>query len=398
MKKVNLHSVNIGVLVLASLTIEATASSAQVTDVQSQLKILKNSQRGFISNSTSQPQVTSVSELKDVAPNEWAYEALRSLVERYGCIVGYQDQTFRGNQALSRWEFAAGLNACLNTLDRLIQENAVSQEDLAKLKKLALDFKNELAALGNRIDNLEQRVAFLEDHQFSTTTKLQGEVIFNISDAFGSNARNTTAASWRSPYTPTSPKTNSFGGQATLKDRVRLNFNTSFTGKDQLKVRLEAGNTGTPNLGTATGAPSTRLADDSSNWNPGNSVALDALWYKFPVGNLSVTIGANQTHLEDILDTYNPYLTSSSTGSISRAQRYNYIVYGPTTHAAGLGLKYKFSDQFALNGLYLAKTTSPGNGNQVSNPTPGFGLFNGSFSTGGQLDFTPYKNLKIGLT
>jgi hypothetical protein len=38
-------------------------------------------------------QITSVSELRDVSPTEWAYEALRSLVERYGCIVGYPDQT-----------------------------------------------------------------------------------------------------------------------------------------------------------------------------------------------------------------------------------------------------------------------------------------------------------------
>jgi hypothetical protein len=38
----------------------------------------------------SMDQVTSVQELRDVEPTEWAYEALRSLVERYGCIVGYR--------------------------------------------------------------------------------------------------------------------------------------------------------------------------------------------------------------------------------------------------------------------------------------------------------------------
>ena len=68
-------------------------------------------------------QVTSVNELRDVEPTAWAYEALRSLVERYGCIVGYPDRTFRGNRALTRWEFAAGLNACMNVMERLIQEN-----------------------------------------------------------------------------------------------------------------------------------------------------------------------------------------------------------------------------------------------------------------------------------
>lgn len=44
-------------------------------------------------------QVTNVSQLRDVSPEDWAYEALRSLVERYGCIAGYPDGTFRGNLA-----------------------------------------------------------------------------------------------------------------------------------------------------------------------------------------------------------------------------------------------------------------------------------------------------------
>ena len=34
-------------------------------------------------------QITNVNELTDVTPDAWAFEALRSLVERYGCIVGY---------------------------------------------------------------------------------------------------------------------------------------------------------------------------------------------------------------------------------------------------------------------------------------------------------------------
>jgi len=70
----------------------------------------------------SMSQVTSVNQLRDVSPTAWAYEALRSLVERYGCIVGYPDRTFRGDRATTRWEFAAGLNACLNVMERLIQD------------------------------------------------------------------------------------------------------------------------------------------------------------------------------------------------------------------------------------------------------------------------------------
>ena len=65
-------------------------------------------------------QVTNVSQLSDVSPGDWAYEALRNLVERYGCIAGYPDGTFRGNRAMTRYEFAAGLNSCLQQIERLI--------------------------------------------------------------------------------------------------------------------------------------------------------------------------------------------------------------------------------------------------------------------------------------
>ncbi|OUL17398.1 hypothetical protein BV378_38485, partial [Nostoc sp. RF31YmG] len=58
-------------------------------------------------------QVTSVSQFSDVQPTDWAFQALQSLVERYGCIAGYPNGTYRGNRALTRYEFAAGLNACL---------------------------------------------------------------------------------------------------------------------------------------------------------------------------------------------------------------------------------------------------------------------------------------------
>ncbi|MBD1943957.1 carbohydrate porin, partial [Coleofasciculus sp. FACHB-712] len=136
----------------------------------------------------SMDQVTNVSQLQDVEPTDWAYEALRSLVERYGCIAGYPDGTFRGNRALSRYEFAAGMNACLLQIEKLIAASSadfVTKEDLATLQRLIDEFGAELATLRTRVDNLEGRTAFLESHQFSTTTKLTGEVIFALADVFG---------------------------------------------------------------------------------------------------------------------------------------------------------------------------------------------------------------------
>src|SRR6476619_4063105 len=79
-------------------------------------------------------QVTSVSQLSDVQPTDWAFQALQSLVERYGCIAGYPDGTYRGNRALSRYEFAAGVNSCLDRINELIAAGTselVTKEDLA---------------------------------------------------------------------------------------------------------------------------------------------------------------------------------------------------------------------------------------------------------------------------
>ena len=63
--------------------------------------------------------VSSVSQLSDVRPTDWAFTALQSLVERYGCIAGYPDSTFRGKKATSRYEFAAGLNACMDKINEI---------------------------------------------------------------------------------------------------------------------------------------------------------------------------------------------------------------------------------------------------------------------------------------
>ena len=67
-------------------------------------------------------QVTKINQFRDVSPQNWSYEALKNLVENYGCIVGYPDGTYRGDRALTRYEFAAGLNACLGQIEKRILE------------------------------------------------------------------------------------------------------------------------------------------------------------------------------------------------------------------------------------------------------------------------------------
>ncbi len=91
-------------LVASLLPLGAMPAVAQTTDSSNQ-------------QSNALAQVTSVSQLSDVQPTDWAFQALQSLVERYGCIAGYPNGTFRGNRALTRYEFAAGLNACLDRVN-----------------------------------------------------------------------------------------------------------------------------------------------------------------------------------------------------------------------------------------------------------------------------------------
>ena len=113
-------------------------------------------------------QVTSVSQFSDVYPTDWAYQALANLVETYGCVAGYPDGTFKGNIALTRYEAAALLNACLDRVTEITEE----------LKRLMKEFEKELVVLKARVDGLEAQTAELAATQFSTTTKLSGVAYF----------------------------------------------------------------------------------------------------------------------------------------------------------------------------------------------------------------------------
>jgi Carbohydrate-selective porin, OprB family/S-layer homology domain len=201
----------------------------------------------------SEAQVTSVSQLSDVRPTDWAFQALQSLVERYGCIAGYPDRTYRGNRAMTRYEFAAGLNACMDRVNELIAASTAdmaTKEDLATLQKMQEEFAAELAEIRGKVDAVEAKVATLEKQQFSTTTKLKGEAVFAVSGVLGDD---------RAVATGIAPN-NDLADNTVLSNRLRLNLDTSFTGKDVLRARLQARNT--PNFSTATGTNMARLGFD----------------------------------------------------------------------------------------------------------------------------------------
>jgi hypothetical protein len=350
----------------------------------SRADVLNQINRYSSEGANTQDQVTNVSQLSDVRPTDWAYEALRSLVERYGCIAGYPDGTFRGNRALTRYEFAAGLNACLQQVERLIAQSTsdfVRKSDLETLQRLVNEFKTELATLGTRVDKLEGRVAFLEDHQFSTTTKLQGEAIFALTDEFNQRVTNNTV----------------------FQDRVRLTFNTSFTGKDRLVTRLAAGNANTANLFKTDGGFTLSEGQQTFNITGGsanNSVVLDWLAYYFNFGSSKVYVAATGGIHSDYAPTLNPYFEDydGGNGALSTFASENpiYRIGGGAGAAIsfGVGPLESVLGPSTLTVGYLAGSGAFG----ANNPAEKAGLFDGDFAALGQLNFNLGDRIGIGAT
>jgi hypothetical protein len=321
-------------------------------------------------------QVTSVTQLSDVQPGDWAYQALQSLVERYGCIAGYPDGTYRGQSAMTRYEFAAGLNACLDRISELIAASTAdlaTREDLATLQRLQEEFAAELATLRGRVDDLEVRTAELEANQFSTTTRLNGETIFALSSIItGDNADGDSA-----PRNPT-------GGY-----RIRLNFDTSFFGEDLLTARLQTGNV-EPLGGTNSGVLLTNEGRIEYDGNSEGDLSLALLRYVFPIGSdTEVYIAGTGNGFVDLgaSTQLNPYFDGRAVSLFAlRNPIYNY------SFGAGLGLRQLFFDEtLELNLGYLVPDTS--------DPIPGGGLFNGKYGALAQLIAYPFdQRLRLGLT
>jgi Carbohydrate-selective porin, OprB family len=370
-------------------------------------------------------QIEQATQAAEVRPGDWAYQTLQVLSSKYSC-----GNTPAGNKTLSREEFATSLNGCVRSIEQLVArrkprraikkrrvapapaietptpvapevvappapapiapppepveapEEAVSQQDLDRLKGLVQSFSAELQGVDSRLQAAEDKVTKLQAQSFSTTTKLNGEAIIGISGyggngtAVGTNSRNTTI----------------------LSNRVRLNFDTSFTGKDRLRTRLQSRNT--PSFGsTVTGTNMTRLGYDGDEANTTN---LSLLQYSFPLSSQTkVIVETTGSEFNENIPTFNPILASSGSGSISRFGRFN-PVYRLSGDGAALTIDHKFSDAVNLSIGYAVPngTNAAANNSQtnpVANPAAGSGLFNGSNAIISQLNFAPSKDFSLGL-
>jgi Carbohydrate-selective porin, OprB family len=379
-----------------------------------------------VNTEASAEQIEQAAQATEIKPGDWAYQTLQALSTKYDCA-----NAPTGGKILSREEFATSLNSCVTSMEQLVArrkprraikkrrpapapelapeptpevlppapaptpvappepevqaEEAVTQQDLDRLKQLVQSFGTELQSLDARIEALDKKTADLKAQSFSTTTKLNGEVIFSLS---GYGGRGTGVGA--------NPTSNTI-----LGDRIRLNFDTSFTGKDLLRTRLQTRNLTAFNSGV-TGSNMTRLGYDGGDLvTPGtattynNSTGVSLLKYNFPISPetkiITEVIGAE---FNDEYYNFNPALESSGNGALSRFGRFN-PVYRLSNDGAHVGVDHKFSKELGLALAYGAPIA-----NSASNPAQGAnsgGIFNGSNVFFGQVRISPSEDLNLGL-
>jgi Carbohydrate-selective porin, OprB family len=339
--------------------------------------------------STEMESVTAVTQLSDVQPSDWAYQALQALIDRHQCLPSTSDnpplsevyRTFKGNQPLIRTTFAITLQACLdNLIPKIKFSNSATQEDLQIVNKLQSEFTTELATLKQKLATLETKNNAIEKQQFSTTTKLFGQAILGLQG----RTRNTADLNPRDgiPDTPDPTTGTTFGYSS------QLSLYTQLSSRSIVLLGLSAGN-----LSTAANSNNppyflndtyTRLAYES---NSDNQIRIsDATWRFLVSDRLAFIIGATGVNPVSVFRGPNRYESAGSGPISSFAQRNPIINLGGQ---AGLGFDWQPSRRLSLQGVYSA-----GSGiKSASDPSSGNGLFNGPNTLGFQLAAIPLPTL-----
>ncbi|MBE9107401.1 carbohydrate porin [Nostoc cf. edaphicum LEGE 07299] len=331
-------------------------------------------------------QVTSVSHLQDVQPSDWSFGALQSLVERYGCIAGYTDGTYLGNRSISRYEFAAGLNACLEKINDAMPAvgyayannkiNTVNNEDLILLQRLQGEFKAELQQLQQRVEAVEKQTSELQGNRFSTTTRLFGQAIFSVQ---GTNSPDVDLFP-RDGVPERQGKTN-----LTFTSSAQLTLATSFTGRDLLLTGLSAGN-----LGSNASLLSTNMGRLGFESNTDNNLVISDLSYRFLTSdNLGIVVGTAGVNPINTFRGISP-LEGSSDGAISLFGQRNPIL-SIGNGSGGIGFDWQISDRISLQGVYSAEIPN------FAGDTKQGGLFGGRYTAGAQLSLAPTNNIDVGV-
>ncbi len=177
------------------------------------------------------------------------------------------------------------------------------------------------------------------------------------------------------------PTANRVGNNTITSDRIRLNLQTSLTGRDRLKIQVQTGSN-TPLNSNITGTNMTRSGYDTAK---GYSTNLSLLRYTLPIdAQTKLTAEITGCTFSDNLTNFNPLLSSSGSGANSRFGRYNPI-YRLSTDGTGIIVDRQLSPALNLAIGYSIPSIT------VVNSTPVSAAI-------AQLSYHPNPNLDLGLT
>jgi Carbohydrate-selective porin, OprB family/S-layer homology domain len=292
-------------------------------------------------------KLPTVDELSDLTPEHWAYKYVKSLNDRYNLLTGYPDNTFRGNQPFTRYEFVAVLAKVFERAELFKEER---QEDLNALKRLTEFYRTALADLRIRMDGLTERGTQLEQQNVSATTKLNTQVIQTL--------------------------TNGTGAKLTAMSRLRLDLQSSFTGRDRLVTEFEFGTQGGDAIANAQTNAGNRLGtigklvDGGGLQEVGTAPQgqLRKLYYEFPLGqHLNLAVGSALPP-SDFVD-HNRFANSSGSNFASSFFANNPLIVQNDLDrfgGAGVAVSWQATHQLTLRGLYTAA--------DANRPQPAFNI------------------------
>lgn len=324
--------------------------------------------------------IPNVEALTDVTPDDWAYQYIKILIERYNLQISDADGKFRGNEPLTRYEFAAVL---AQVLQRVTIFRDQEREELNALQRLIDSYRDALLDLRIRMeglpaqdavsrkDGLTERADRLAQQNVSTTTKLQSQVVQTLTN--GSRSNTTTLS------------------------RVRLNLRSSFGHDDLLVTQLEFGNDGRDAISQTQAAQGNALASLGNVADGGGLIEVGTprqgrmrkLYYEFPVNqSLRVAVGS-QLPPSDFIDR-NRFANPSGANFASSFFANNPLIVQNTIDqlgGAGVAAEWVTNSQIRLRGLYAASSA-----NQIQT-----GLFGDRYQGTLEAEYQPIKNAAIRL-
>ena len=199
-------------------------------------------------------------------------------------------------------------------------------------KTFANEISEDLAILKGRVDGLEAQQNEFEAGAFSETTTMDGKAVFTLGAVDYSLASETKSEAVKAFY------------------QYTMNLNTSFTGDDNLYVRIKTGNHSKTDF-SYDKTYGSYLSSTNAN---GDDLKVDKIWYKFPVGdNTTVWVGPrieNYYMHGTTPSIYKPVTKQFTLGGNGEA-------YGASTDT-GAGWAYKADNGFAISSNIGTKSNS----------------------------------------